>query len=42
VEAVVANMQLEAAVAATMKASRLLETLPTTSRVLNPYENPVT
>jgi hypothetical protein len=42
VEAVVANMQLEGAVAATMKASRLLETLPTTSRVLNPYENPVT
>jgi hypothetical protein len=41
-EAVVTSIQLEAAVVATSKAPRLRETLPTASRVLDPYENPVT
>jgi hypothetical protein len=41
-KAVVASIQLEAAVAATSKAARLQETLPTTSRVLGLYENPIT
>jgi hypothetical protein len=39
---VVASIQLEAVVAATSKAARLQETLPTTSRVLGLYENPIT
>jgi hypothetical protein len=41
-EAVAASIQLEAAVAATSEAARLRETLPMASRVLDPYENPVT
>jgi hypothetical protein len=41
-KAVVANIQLEAMVTATSKATWLWETLPTTSRVVGPYENPVT
>jgi hypothetical protein len=41
-EAAVASIQLEAAVAATSEATRLRETLPMASRVLDPYENPVT
>jgi hypothetical protein len=41
-DAVVANIQLEAAVVATSKAAWLRETLPTASQVLDPYENPVT
>ncbi len=40
-KAVAASIHLEAA-AATSKAARLQETLPTSSRVLDPYENPVT
>jgi hypothetical protein len=40
-EAVAASIHLEA-VAATSKVVWLRETLPTTSRVLDPYENPVT
>jgi hypothetical protein len=39
---VAANIQLEAAVVATSEAARLRETLSTISRVLGPYENPVT
>jgi hypothetical protein len=38
----VASIQLEAAVVATSKSARLWETFPTTSRVLDPNENPVT
>jgi hypothetical protein len=41
-EAVAASIQLEVAVAATSEATRLQETLPMASRVLDPYENPVT
>jgi hypothetical protein len=51
-EAVVANihleaiaasyMQVEVTMAATSKVARLRETLPTASRVLDLYENPVT
>jgi hypothetical protein len=41
-EAVVASIQLEAAVAATSEAAHLWETLPIASRVLGPYENHVT
>jgi hypothetical protein len=41
-EAVVASIQLEAIVAAMSKAAQLQETLPRASRVLDPYENPVT
>jgi hypothetical protein len=41
-EAVVASIQLEAAVAAMSEAAWLQETLPTVSRVLDPYENPIT
>jgi hypothetical protein len=41
-EAMAANIQLEAVVVATLKSVWLRETLPTTSRVLDPYENPVT
>jgi hypothetical protein len=36
-----ARIQLEVAVAATLEASSLQETLPTASWVLGPYENPV-
>jgi hypothetical protein len=39
---VAASIQLEAAVASTLEAARLRETLPMTSRVLGLYENPVT
>jgi hypothetical protein len=41
-EMVAASIQLEAEVAAMSKAARLWETLPTASRVLDPYENLVT
>jgi hypothetical protein len=41
-EAVVVDIQLEAAVVATSEAAWLWETLPMTSWVLDPYENPVT
>jgi hypothetical protein len=41
-EAVAANIQLEAAVVATSKYVRLRETLYKASQVLDPYENPVT
>jgi hypothetical protein len=41
-KAVAANIQLEATVVATSEATRLWETLPMTSQVLGPYENPVT
>jgi hypothetical protein len=41
-KAVAASIQLEAAVAATLEAARLRETLPIASRVLKPYENHVT
>jgi hypothetical protein len=40
-KAVVASIQQEVAVAATSEAIRLRVTLPTTSRVLGVYENPV-
>jgi hypothetical protein len=40
-KAVVASIQQEAAVAATSEAIRLQVTLPTTSRVLGVYENPI-
>jgi hypothetical protein len=40
--AVVASIQLETVVATTSEAALLRETLPTTSQVLGPYENPVT
>jgi hypothetical protein len=39
---VVASIHLEVAVAATSKPAWLWETLPTASRVLDPYENPIT
>jgi hypothetical protein len=41
-EVAAASFQLEAVVAATSKSSWLWETLSTASRVLDPYENPVT
>jgi hypothetical protein len=41
-ETVAASIQLEAVVASTLEAAQLRETLPTTSRVLGLYENPVT
>jgi hypothetical protein len=41
-QVVAASIHLEAAVAATSEAAQLWETLPTTSQVLGPYENPVT
>jgi hypothetical protein len=41
-ETVAGSIQLEAAAAAMSEAAQLRETLPTTSRVLDPYENPVT
>jgi hypothetical protein len=41
-EAVTTSIQLEAAVATTPEAIRIRETLPTTSQVLEPYENPIT
>jgi hypothetical protein len=41
-KAVAASIHLEAAVAATSEAARLRETLPTASRVVGPYENPIT
>jgi hypothetical protein len=41
-EAVAASILLEAAVAATLEAVWLWETLPTTSQVLGLYENPAT
>jgi hypothetical protein len=41
-EVVAVSMQLEAVVVATSEAARLRETLSTASRVLDPYENPVT
>jgi hypothetical protein len=41
-EAVVVNIQLEMVVVATSKSARLWETLPTASRVLDPFENLVT
>jgi hypothetical protein len=40
-EVVAASIHLEAAMAATLKHMRLRETLPTASRVLDPYENTV-
>ncbi len=39
---VVASIHLEAAVVATLEAAQLWKTLPTTSRVVGPYENHVT
>jgi hypothetical protein len=41
-EAVVASIQLEVTVVAMSKSAWLWVTLPMTSRVLDPYENPVT
>jgi hypothetical protein len=41
-DVVAASIQLEAAVVAMSEAAGLQETLPTTSRVLDSYENPVT
>jgi hypothetical protein len=41
-KAVAASIQLEAMVATTSEAAQLWETLLTASRVLGPYENPVT
>jgi hypothetical protein len=41
-EVVVANIQLETAVAATAEAIQLRETLSMASQVVGPYENPVT
>jgi hypothetical protein len=41
-KAVAAGIQLEEAVEATLEAAQLRETLPTTSWMLGPYENPVT
>jgi hypothetical protein len=41
-EAVVGSIKLEVAVAATSKPTRLRQTLPTASQVLDIYENPVT
>jgi hypothetical protein len=41
-EAVATSIQLETVVVATSEAARLRETLPTASRVLDPYEKPVT
>jgi hypothetical protein len=41
-EAATTSIQLEAAVVAMSEATRLWETLPMASRVVEPYENPVT
>jgi hypothetical protein len=41
-KALAASIQLEVAVVATSVAARLRKTIPTTSRVVGPYENPVT
>jgi hypothetical protein len=41
-KAVVASIHMEAVVATTLEATRLWETLPTSSRVVGPYENPIT
>jgi hypothetical protein len=41
-KAVAASIQLEAVVVAMSKVARLRETLPTASRVVGPFENPVT
>jgi hypothetical protein len=41
-KAVAASIHLEAAAVATSEAARLRETLPTASRVVGPYENPIT
>jgi hypothetical protein len=41
-ETVAASIQLEVAVATTSEAAQLRETLPTASRVLDPYDNTVT
>jgi hypothetical protein len=41
-EKVVASNHMEAVAMATSEAARLWETLPTASRVVDPYENPVT
>jgi hypothetical protein len=41
-EAVVANIELEAVVVASSKSARLWETFPMTSLVLDPFENHVT
>jgi hypothetical protein len=41
-EAVPVSIQLEAEVMTTSEAARLQETLPTASRVLDPYENSAT
>jgi hypothetical protein len=41
-EAVVASIHLEVMTVATSEAAQLRETLPTSSRVVGPYENPVT
>jgi hypothetical protein len=41
-EAMAVSIQLQVKVAVTSEAARLWETLPTTSRVLDSYENPIT
>jgi hypothetical protein len=41
-ETVAASIQLEVAVVATSNVAQLRDTLSTTLRVLDPYENPVT
>jgi hypothetical protein len=41
-EVVAASIHLEAVVAATSNSAQLWETLPMASRVLDPYENPIT
>jgi hypothetical protein len=41
-ETMAVSIQLEATVAAMSKSAQLQENLPTASRVLDPYENPVT
>jgi hypothetical protein len=41
-KALAASIQLEVAVVATSVAARLRKTIPTTLRVVGPYENPVT
>jgi hypothetical protein len=41
-KAVMASIHLEVAIAAMSEATRLQETLPTASRAVGPYENPVT
>jgi hypothetical protein len=41
-EVVATSIHLEVAVAATLEAAQLRRTLPTTSRAVGPYENPIT